>query len=150
MFLRITLACLFCHYVGATLVTAGAGHAAKALHTQLVVDTQNVFLTYQHNGAEAADVTFNLKDFKHMLALCEGMGANVAVRFDSPGAPLLVEPSLHGTHAQVLQANVLGLPTPICMYAGPVCFHAFVRGLIMTYCCLKRQLQRRTAGQHPA
>ena len=115
VFLRITLACLFCHNVGANLGAAGAGHAAKALHTQLVVDTQNVFLTYQHNGAEAADVTFNLKDFKHMLALCEGMGANVAVRFDSPGAPLLVEPSLHGTHAQVLQANALELPTSFCM-----------------------------------
>ncbi|EIE22095.1 hypothetical protein COCSUDRAFT_83486, partial [Coccomyxa subellipsoidea C-169] len=59
-----------------SFVDPAKGHADRALHTQLSVDTHEVFLDYQHNSLEASDVTFNLKDFKAMLVLCEGLGAN--------------------------------------------------------------------------
>lgn len=64
----------------------------KALLTQLTVGTSEVFQHYQHNSDSVADVTFNLKDFKQMLSLCESLNASVAIRFDQPGSPLVVEP----------------------------------------------------------
>ncbi|KAK9829514.1 hypothetical protein WJX72_006295 [[Myrmecia] bisecta] len=76
------------------------GKADKSLYTQLAVDTHEVFFSYQHSSEEASDVTFNLKDFKTMLSLCESMGANVAIRFDQPGQPLVVEPQFRGAHIQ--------------------------------------------------
>ena len=77
------------------------GHAEKSLHTQLAVDTREVFLDYRHNSSEATDVTFNLKDFKAVLVLCEGLGTNVAISFDQPGSPLLVQPVFHSSNALV-------------------------------------------------
>ena len=73
-----------------------AAHADKALYTQLSLDTREVFLQYQHSSDAVSDVTFNLKDFKHMLSMCESLGASVAIRFDQPGAPLVVEPHFRG------------------------------------------------------
>jgi len=78
-----------------------AGHAEKSLHTQLAVDTREVFLDYRHNSSEATDVTFNLKDFKAVLVLCEGLGTNVAICFDQPGSPLLVQPVFHSSNPLV-------------------------------------------------
>lgn len=69
-----------------------------ALRTQLHVDTSTVFSSYSHRGEAAADVTFNLKDLRVMLALCEAMNANIALRFEQPGAPLLAEPYATGPH----------------------------------------------------
>lgn len=37
-----------------------------------------------------------LQDFKHMLTLCGQMNANIAISFDQPGTPLLVEPHFGG------------------------------------------------------
>ena len=74
-----------------------AGSADKSLHTQLAVDTHEVFLSYQHLSRETGDVTFNLKDFKTMLSFCEALQCNVALHFDGAGAPLVVEPHLRGT-----------------------------------------------------
>ena len=70
----------------------GVAQLEKALLTQLTLDTREVFLQYQHNSDSVADVTFNLKDFKQMLSLCESLSASVAIRFDQPGSPLVVEP----------------------------------------------------------
>ena len=78
-----------------------AGHAEKSLHTQLAVDTREVFLDYRHNSSEATDVTFNLKDFRAVLVLCEGLGTNVAICFDQPGSPLLVQPVFHSSNPLV-------------------------------------------------
>lgn len=51
---------------------------------------------------EATDVTFNLKDFKAMLSLCENLGTHIRLWFDSPGNPLVAEPCFAaGTHGQV-------------------------------------------------
>ena len=79
-------------------VRVAAAHADKALFTQLSLDTREVFLHYQHNSDAVSDVTFNVKDFRHMLSMCESLGASVAIRFDQPGAPLLVEPQFRGTY----------------------------------------------------
>lgn len=43
---------------------------------------------------QAIDVTFNVKDFRCMVQLCEAMPANMVLRFEAPGAPLVVEPHL--------------------------------------------------------
>lgn len=51
---------------------------------------------------EATDVTFNLKDFKAMLSLCESLGTHIRLWFDSPGNPLVAEPCFSGgAHGQV-------------------------------------------------
>ena len=60
-----------------------------------------MFLDYRHNSSEATDVTFNLKDFKAVLVLCEGLGTNVALCFDQPGSPLLVHPVFHSSNPLV-------------------------------------------------
>lgn len=78
-----------------------ADNSERALRTQLELDTQKVFLGYENTSEQPADVTFNLKDFKAMLSLCEAMSSNVAIRFDTPGNPLVVKPHLRGTQAQV-------------------------------------------------
>ena len=56
------------------------------------MNTEAAFISYQHTADEPADVTFNLKDFKVMLGWCMSMDMDMAIRFQSPGAPLLVEP----------------------------------------------------------
>jgi Rad9 len=50
-----------------------------------------VFLSYRHSSDETSDVTFNLKDFKALLSLCDHVNANVAIYFDRPGSPLVAE-----------------------------------------------------------
>ena len=80
-----------------------AGKSEQALQTQLAVDTHEVFLSYQHSADAACDVTFNLRDFKAMLTLCEALNADVAIRFGQPGSPLVVEPHLPAQAAQVIR-----------------------------------------------
>ncbi|KAK9828366.1 hypothetical protein WJX74_011041 [Apatococcus lobatus] len=87
------------------------GSADKSLHTQLAVDTHEVFLSYQHLSRETGDVTFNLKDFKTMLSFCEMLQCNVALHFDAAGAPLVVEPHLRGTQQDMNCEAVLILAT---------------------------------------
>ncbi|DBA81778.1 hypothetical protein WJX77_008673 [Trebouxia sp. C0004] len=82
-------------------------HADKALYTQLSLDTREVFLQYQHSSDAVSDVTFNLKDFKHMLSMCESLGASVAIRFDQPGAPLVVEPHFRGNQEIECEAELV-------------------------------------------
>lgn len=65
---------------------------ALSLRTSLGVDTRTVFSSYRHDSDLATDVTFNLKDFRALLSLCEHMAANVALTFDQPGMPLVAEP----------------------------------------------------------
>ena len=64
----------------------------KLVNTQLNVDTREAFQHYTNARESATDITFNLKDFRHMLALAEGLGSNIALLFDRPGHPLIVEP----------------------------------------------------------
>ena len=69
-----------------------AARPDKLVNTQLNVDTREAFQHYTNATESATDITFNLKDFRHMLALAEGLGANIALLFDRPGHPLIVEP----------------------------------------------------------
>ena len=74
------------------VLTPVAARPDKAIQTQLKVDTREAFQEYTNATESATDITFNLKDFRHMLALAEGLGANIALLFDRPGHPLIVEP----------------------------------------------------------
>ena len=71
-------------------------------------------------AAQATDVTFNLKDFKCMVQLCEAMTANMILRFDQPGAPLVVEPHLN--HGMAEASDWISLPllllSPLCKSAS--------------------------------
>ena len=74
------------------MLTLSAARPDKLVNTQLKVDTREAFQHYTNATESATDITFNLKDFRHMLALAEGLGANIALLFDRPGHPLIVEP----------------------------------------------------------
>ena len=74
-----------------------AARVQKVIRTNLQVDTRETFTSYSNQTDSAADVTFNLKDFKHMLALAEGLQCSIAMRFSEPGAPFVVEP-VPGSH----------------------------------------------------
>ena len=73
-----------------------------------------LFLEYRHGGSEPADVTFNLKDFKAMLSLCEGLNANVSVSFEAPGSPVVVKP--HVARQQVRSPALTDCITVWCEY----------------------------------
>jgi len=75
----------------------------KVLRTQLAIDTHHVFLAYSNTLGEATDVTFNIKDFRCMVQLCEMMPANMVLRFAEPGHPLVVEPHLNDSALEALQ-----------------------------------------------
>lgn len=42
---------------------------------------------------QLAAVTFNLKDFRAMVSLCEQLGANILIRCEGPGMPVVLEPA---------------------------------------------------------
>lgn len=73
-----------------------SGGQELALLTSLTLDTRSVFTSYTHRSPLAADVTFNVKDFRAMTALCTALGADVALRLEVAGAPLVVEPHFRG------------------------------------------------------
>lgn len=83
-----------------TLLLLTTGLSDKALYTNLDIDS-GLFLAYENRANAPSDVTFNLRDFRAMLSLCEGLRANVAIRFDAPGQPLVVGPHLRGNEAPV-------------------------------------------------
>ncbi|EFJ49453.1 hypothetical protein VOLCADRAFT_89888, partial [Volvox carteri f. nagariensis] len=72
------------------------GGQESALMTSLTLDTRSVFTSYSHSSPLAADVTFNVKDFRAMTALCTALGADVALWLQMAGAPLVVEPHFRG------------------------------------------------------
>ena len=73
-------------------MSLSAARPDKLVNTQLKVDTREAFQHYTNATESATDITFNLKDFRHMLALAEGLNSNIALLFDRPGHPLIVEP----------------------------------------------------------
>ena len=62
------------------------------LHTQLAVNAHQHFLEYIHTGRKTVDVTFNLKDFKVILAYCTSMRNNLSILFSQAGEPLAIVP----------------------------------------------------------
>lgn len=51
------------------------------LLTQIVLDTRTAFVSYQHTSDEVSDVTFNVKDFRNMVAFCDHLGADAVIRW---------------------------------------------------------------------
>jgi hypothetical protein len=82
-----------------------AGASSRSLQTSLELNSQTVFKSYSHAGVSASDVTINLKDLKALLGLCLELGADVSLKFDKAGLPLLAVPHLRG--AQVGMGCVL-------------------------------------------
>ncbi|KAG2451330.1 hypothetical protein HYH02_003935 [Chlamydomonas schloesseri] len=68
----------------------------SALQTSLTLDTRSVFTSYCHNSEHPADATFNVKDFRTMSGMCTALGADVALRMETAGAPVVVEPHFRG------------------------------------------------------
>lgn len=50
--------------------------------------------------------TFNVKDFRAMLSLCEQLGRPLTLRLEGPGLPLVVEPAF-GEGEQLLEAQLV-------------------------------------------
>jgi hypothetical protein len=72
-----------------------------------------VFKAYSHAGVSASDVTINLKDLKALLGLCLELGADVSLRFDKAGLPLLAVPHLRGA-----QVGAAVQPSHACLRLG--------------------------------
>ena len=50
---------------------------------------------------EAVEATFNVKDFRAMLGLCDSLGCQIKLLFQGPGDPLVAEPHFAGHHDAV-------------------------------------------------
>lgn len=72
-----------------------AGYSERHVHTDLDLSS-DVLLAFSNAGSTASDATFNVRDFKAMVALCEVMRSHVAISFDSAGAPMVVSPQPTG------------------------------------------------------
>ena len=79
-------------------------------------------------------MTFNLRDFRVMLGLCEALQTNIRLSFEAPGAPLVAEPD-YGDAAFMVGGcetgdgacgAVAGAPVRRCM--GVVVVYAGVGG----------------------
>jgi hypothetical protein len=64
------------------------------------LDTSHLFKSYSNSCASASDVTINLKDLKALVALCAELGADVMLRFDEAGVPLLAAPHVGGVQVR--------------------------------------------------
>lgn len=71
------------------------GHAERHVHTELDLSS-DVLLAFSNNSNAASDATFNVRDFKAMVALCEVMHFHVAISFDCAGQPMVVSPEPTG------------------------------------------------------
>uniref|UniRef100_A0A383VQ33 Uncharacterized protein n=1 Tax=Tetradesmus obliquus TaxID=3088 RepID=A0A383VQ33_TETOB len=83
------------------------GASSRSLQTSLELNSQTVFKAYSHAGVSASDVTINLKDLKALLGLCLELGADVSLRFDKAGLPLLAVPHLRGAQAVDYTAELI-------------------------------------------
>jgi hypothetical protein len=75
-------------------VDPARGGGDGALHTLLSLDASVAFVSYAHAGEGPVEATFNVRDFRAMLALCAGLDCPVAISFQGPGCPLVAEPEL--------------------------------------------------------
>ncbi|KAF8072554.1 RAD9A [Scenedesmus sp. PABB004] len=83
------------------------GAGGRSLHTIVQLDCRSVFKRYAHSGAATSDVTINLKDLRALLGLCVDVGADVALRFDAPGVPLLATPHMRGAQEVDFTAELI-------------------------------------------
>ncbi len=90
------------------------GASGRTLHTSLSIDSRSVFKSYSHAGVTPSDVTVNLRDLKAVVALCVDLGADVALRFDKPGVPMLAAPHVYALQVQCELASCAGLLSMAC------------------------------------
>lgn len=64
------------------------------------LDTSSVFKSYSNSASCPADVTVNLKDLKALVGLCCELGADVVLKFDEAGVPLLAVPHAPGVQVR--------------------------------------------------
>lgn len=60
------------------------------------LDTSSVFKSYSNSASFPSDVTINLKDLKALVGLCSDLGADVLLKFDEAGVPLMAQPHAPG------------------------------------------------------
>ncbi|KAL6755095.1 Rad9-domain-containing protein [Haematococcus lacustris] len=78
-----------------------------SLHAAVAIDACSVFLHYSHQSSSQSDCTFNIKDFRAMVSLCEALHANITIRMDSAGMPLVIEPHFRGAEASDIRAELV-------------------------------------------
>ncbi|PRW61626.1 Cell cycle checkpoint control RAD9A [Chlorella sorokiniana] len=101
------------------------GHMDKSLYTSVQVEPSETFVSFVNSADEVTDVTINLKDFKAMLGLCENLGVQIRLWFDSPGNPLVAEPHFPHTQGQEVDYEAeLILSTLMESHAGPAAAEA--------------------------
>jgi len=64
------------------------------------LDTSHVFKSYSNSCSSPSDVTINLKDLKALVGLCVELGADVVLKFDEAGVPLLAVPHAAGVQVR--------------------------------------------------
>jgi hypothetical protein len=62
----------------------------------MALATTHVFKSYSNSASAPSDVTINLKDLKTLVGLCVELGADVVLKFDEAGVPLLALPHAPG------------------------------------------------------
>jgi hypothetical protein len=75
------------------------------MHTTMSLDTTSVFKSYSNSASAPSDVTINLKDLKALVGLCCELGADVVLKFDEAGVPLLALPHAPGVQVRRLGAS---------------------------------------------
>lgn len=64
------------------------------------LDTSHVFKSYSNSCSAPSDVTINLKDLKALVGLCVELGADVVLKFDEAGVPVLAVPHAPGVQVR--------------------------------------------------
>lgn len=63
-----------------------------------------MFKSYSNSCSSPSDVTINLKDLKALVGLCVELGADVVLKFDEAGVPLLAVPHAAGVQVRGVEA----------------------------------------------
>ena len=69
----------------------------RTLNTQLGLESGSGLLyEYYHNSDRPSDATFNFKDFKAMLGLCEALRGGISIYIQGVGQPAVLTPHVPG------------------------------------------------------
>jgi hypothetical protein len=69
----------------------------RTLNTQLGLESDSDLLyEYYHNSDQPSDATFNFKDFKAMLGLCEALRGGISIYIQGVGQPAVLAPHVPG------------------------------------------------------
>lgn len=123
-----------------------AGADNDSLHTMLSMDGDIAFTSFKNTSDSIAEVTFNIKDFRAMLSLCEALSCDIRIFFLNPGHPLVVEAYFNVDQGSV---RVIDGPQPeqcsfyfMCPFQNFVCCttffcSSFVSNLVIFFSSLR-------------